>query len=189
MFWDTLPWVLGVRDETASVTHAFWDTLNPRTAGVTLAFWDTLKQGQVCARIIPGLPEVICHARAICYWIGHVWRGTEWGFLCHILGWNIAVFFFNNFLCRKVHRIQHVLIQSVPREGLGNGHLSFCSSIINPTFARLSLPHVEPSLLSCTIACLSYFKLVLGLFWKNIHVHYKQQNNSNPESSEQRTSN
>ena len=108
-----------------------------------------------------------------------------------VISWHetLLYFFFSNFLCRKVHRIQHVLIQSVPREGLGNGHLSFCSSIINPTFARLSLPHVEPSLLSCTVACLFYFKLVLGLFWKNIHVHYKQQNNSNPKSSEQRTSN
>ena len=173
MFWDTLPWVLGVRDETASVTHAFWDTLNPRTAGVTPAFWDTPKQGQVCARIIPGLPEVICHARAICYWIGCV-DGHRVGISLSYLGMkHCCIFFFSNFLCRKVHRIQHVLIQSVPREGLGNGYLSFCSSIINPTFARLSLPHVEPSLLSCTVACLSYFKLVLGLFWKNIHVHYK----------------
>ena len=34
-------------------------------------------------------------------------------------------------------------------------------------FARLSLPHVEPSLvLSCAIACLPYVAVVLGLFWK-----------------------
>ena len=64
----------------ASVTPMFWDTRpqgcwgvgesqdNPGTTSVTQVFWDTSNLGWVSlSKIIPGLLELLCHARDIWY--------------------------------------------------------------------------------------------------------------------------
>ena len=55
----------------------------PTTAGVTLVLKDTLSmklgQGWVCPRIIPGLLELLCHARDSWYCTWHYWTCVEGG--------------------------------------------------------------------------------------------------------------